>query len=122
MPGAQLVVQRGQHQDCGEDAADAPVADITVLAVSGVRGVQIPESGPEFGLACCAGAGLGGAVRRTRVWSGPGMSGAGAGLMATSATYTRRRPELDPLYQIMSEHLATFLAQAEHEGSGVPDC
>jgi hypothetical protein len=40
--------------------------------------------------------------------------------MATSATYTRRRPELDPLHQILSEHLATFLDQAEHEGSGLP--
>ena len=35
--------------------------------------------------------------------------------------YSRRRPELDPLHQILSAHLATFLDQAEHDGPGLPD-
>jgi hypothetical protein len=34
--------------------------------------------------------------------------------------YSRRRPELDPLHRILSAHLLTFLAQAEHEGPGLP--
>ena len=38
--------------------------------------------------------------------------------MAQAATYTRRRPELDPLHRILSEHLLTFVDQSEHKGAG----
>ena len=36
--------------------------------------------------------------------------------------YARRKPEQDPLHQVLSEHLLTFLDQAEMdpEGAGLP--
>jgi len=40
---------------------------------------------------------------------------------ATPAPYARRRPEETTLYQVVQEHLNTFLAQVEQEtGSGLP--
>ena len=36
-------------------------------------------------------------------------------------SYVRRRPELDPLHQVLSSHLMTFLDQTDHQGPGLPD-
>ena len=42
--------------------------------------------------------------------------------VGTCATYERRRPEETVLYQVVAEHLETFLAQVEAEtGAGRPD-
>ena len=37
-----------------------------------------------------------------------------------SCTYQRRRPELTPCYRILQEHLATFVADRDAEGSPLP--
>ena len=43
-------------------------------------------------------------------------------LADTCASYERRRPEETVLYQLVAEHLETFLAQVEAEtGAGLPD-
>ena len=36
------------------------------------------------------------------------------------ASYARRRPELTPCYQIIQDHLATFMSERESEGRPLP--
>ena len=39
----------------------------------------------------------------------------------TCPTYSRRRPELTTLYQVLQEHLSTFIADREAEGRPLPE-
>jgi hypothetical protein len=88
-------------------------------------GFRILESGPEIGR--CSGGGVGCGLWCRRGWRDGEQAALwstkckGVGLMAPTATYTRRRPELDPLHRILSEHLLTFLDRSEHEGAGLPE-
>jgi Transposase zinc-binding domain/Putative transposase len=86
-------------------------------------GLTVPDRDPAAAASCALAAdGAACSPGRHGAGTGPALPGA-MGQGESPRVYARRKPEQDPLHQILSRHLLTFLDQAEQAqegGGGLP--